>query len=61
MLAHVVSGQEIVVAIVGAGMSHGRFTDVKSLAFIEAGQKRLRKESPSQRAIQHPAMEIGAR
>jgi hypothetical protein len=51
MLAHVVSGQEIVVASAGARMSNGRFTDVNSLTFIEAGLKRLRKEILSQRAL----------
>jgi len=52
---------EIIVASVDAKMSHGRFIDVDSLVFIEAGPKRFRKEILSQRAIQHPAMELGAR
>ena len=59
MLAHVVSGQEIVVAGVNTRMSHGRFTDEDSFAFIEAGLNRLRERILSQRAVQHSGMELG--
>jgi chromate reductase len=51
MLAHIVPGREVIVAGVNARMSHGRFTDEESLAFIATGLNRLREEVLSQRAV----------
>jgi chromate reductase, NAD(P)H dehydrogenase (quinone) len=52
MQAQVITGRrEIVVAGVNARMSHGRFADEESLAFIATGLNRLHEDVLSQRIV----------
>jgi chromate reductase len=51
MQAQVITGREIVVAGVNARMSHGRFADEASLAFIATGLNRLHEDVLSQRVV----------